>query len=164
MAKIRRREFARRATTAALAGPLALAELGKQTNEAPKPEPRLKLSADQEVAVKKAVERDEQQLKKMRDLVLPAPRSLPTLLTPYFGGGGTRHVTVDVFPEASVAVIIASPGPTSKCLIASGPIVLTKVTPDLPGLCVILIVSPLASAMPPIVIFGAPHASLPETW
>ncbi len=71
MTKIHRREFARRAATAALAGPLALAELGKQTSETPKPEPKLKLSADQEVAVKKAVERDEQQLKKMRDLVLP---------------------------------------------------------------------------------------------
>ena len=71
MAKIHRREFARRAASAALAGPLALAELGKQTNEAPKPEPKLKLSADQEVAVKKAVERRDQQLKKMRDLVLP---------------------------------------------------------------------------------------------
>jgi hypothetical protein len=71
MAKIPRREFAKRAATAALAGPLALAELGRQTNEAPKPEPKLKLTADQEVAVKKAVERREQQLKKMRDLVLP---------------------------------------------------------------------------------------------
>ena len=71
MTKIHRREFARRAATAALAGPLALAELGKQTNEAPKPEPKLKLTADQEVAVKKAVERRDYQLKKMRDLVLP---------------------------------------------------------------------------------------------
>jgi hypothetical protein len=71
MAKIHRREFARRAATAALAGPLALAELGKQTNETPKPEPKLKLSADQEVGVKKAVERRDYQLKKMRDLALP---------------------------------------------------------------------------------------------
>jgi hypothetical protein len=71
MAKVHRREFARRAASAALAGPLALAELGKQINEAPKPEPKLKLTVDQEVAVKKAVERRDQQLKKMRDLVLP---------------------------------------------------------------------------------------------
>ncbi len=72
MAKIHRREFARRATTAALAGPLALAELGKQTNETQKPERKLKLSADQEVAVKKVVERRDQQLKKMRERALPA--------------------------------------------------------------------------------------------
>ncbi len=71
MAEIHRREFARRAASAALAVPLALAELGKQTSETPKPEPKLKLSADQEVGVKKVVERREQQLKKMRDLVLP---------------------------------------------------------------------------------------------
>jgi hypothetical protein len=71
MAKIHRREFARRAASAALAGPLALAELGRQTNETPKPEPKLKLTADQDVAVKKAVERRDQQLRKMRDLVLP---------------------------------------------------------------------------------------------
>jgi len=71
MAKIHRREFARRAASAALAGPLALAEMVQQTSEAPKPEPKLKLTADQEVAVKKVVERREQQLKKMRDLVLP---------------------------------------------------------------------------------------------
>jgi len=71
MAKIHRREFARRAASAALAGPLALAELAQQTSETPKPEAKLKLTADQEVAVKKAVERRDQQLKKMRDLVLP---------------------------------------------------------------------------------------------
>ena len=71
MAKIHRREFARRAASAALAGPFALSELRKQTSEAPKPEPKLKLTADQEVGVKKVVERREQQLKKMRDLVLP---------------------------------------------------------------------------------------------
>jgi hypothetical protein len=71
MAKIRRREFARRAASAALAGPLALAHLAQQSSETPKPEPKLKLSTEQEAAVKKAVERREQQLKKMRDLVLP---------------------------------------------------------------------------------------------
>jgi hypothetical protein len=71
MAKIRRREFARRAASAALAGPLALAHLGQQTSEAPKPEPKLKLSLDQEAAVRKAVERREVQLKKMREHVLP---------------------------------------------------------------------------------------------
>jgi hypothetical protein len=71
MAKIHRREFARRAASAALAGPLALSELGRQTNETPKPEPKLKLTADQDVAVKKAVGRRDQQLRKMRDLVLP---------------------------------------------------------------------------------------------
>ena len=71
MVKIHRREFARRAASAALAGPLALAELGKQTSEASKPEPRLKLTADQETAVKKAVGSRDYQLKKMRDLVLP---------------------------------------------------------------------------------------------
>src|SRR5438309_640383 len=71
MAKIHRREFAKRAAAAAVAAPLLLENFGQQTTEAPKPEPKLKLSADQEVAVKKAVERRDQQLKKMRDLVLP---------------------------------------------------------------------------------------------
>lgn len=71
MAKIHRREFARRAASAALAGPFALAELGKQTSEGAKSEPKLKLTAEQETAAKKAVERREQQLKKMRDLMLP---------------------------------------------------------------------------------------------
>ncbi|HYL10386.1 MAG TPA: hypothetical protein VEU31_06580 [Candidatus Acidoferrales bacterium] len=71
MAKIRRREFAKRAASAALAGPLALAHLAQQTNETPRPGPKLKLSPDQEAAVKRAVERREQQLKKMRDLPLP---------------------------------------------------------------------------------------------
>ena len=71
MAKIHRREFAKRAAAAAVAAPLVLEKLGQQTTEAPKPEPKLKLSADQETAVKKVVERREQQLKKMRDLVLP---------------------------------------------------------------------------------------------
>jgi hypothetical protein len=71
MTKIHRREFAKRAAAAAVAAPLVLEEIGQQAAEAPKPEPRLKLTADQEVAVKKAVERREQQLRKMRDLVLP---------------------------------------------------------------------------------------------
>lgn len=71
MAKIHRREFARRAASAALAGPLVLAELAQKTNEVPKPEPKLKLTADQEVGVKRVVERRDQQLKKMRDFVLP---------------------------------------------------------------------------------------------
>ena len=72
----------------------------------------------------------------------------------YLGGGGTRHVTVAVLREASVAVMTASPGPTWKCLIASGPIVFNSATPDLAGLCVSLIVSPLASVTPPRLIFG----------
>ena len=80
------------------------------------------------------------------------------------GGGGTRQVTFPVLPELSVAAITASPGPTWKCLIFSGPMVLTNFTPDCPRTCVILIVSPFAKLKLPSMMAGAAvHASLAET-
>jgi len=81
----------------------------------------------------------------------------------YFGGGGTRQVTLEELPDPSVAVITASPGPTWKCLIARGPIVFTSDTPDFPGVCVILIVSPLARVKPPILIDGVLQVSPADT-
>jgi hypothetical protein len=42
MTKIDRREFAKRAAAAAVAAPMVLEKLGRQTTEAPKPEPKLK--------------------------------------------------------------------------------------------------------------------------
>ncbi len=76
MAKIHRREFAKTAAAAALAVPLvrgkfALDNAAQQPAESPQSEPKPKLTADQEAAIRKAVERRDQQLKKMRSLVLP---------------------------------------------------------------------------------------------
>ncbi len=93
MRQINRREFAKLAGRAALVAPLAVtarAEPGMvwpqeapkkteaaapaqppQQSEAPKPEPKLKLSKEQEEAVKKAVERRDRQLSAMRGRALP---------------------------------------------------------------------------------------------
>ncbi len=91
MNSINRREFAKLVAGAALAVPLAPslawpqepakkpespaapakpAETPPQA-EQPKPEPKLKLSKEQEEAVKKAVERRDRQLTAMRGRVLP---------------------------------------------------------------------------------------------
>ncbi len=96
MRQINRREFARLAGGAALVAPLAVTALGEplvpgmvwpqegrekpeapaptqpaQQPEAPKPERKLKLSEEQEEAVKKAVERRDRQLAAMRSRSLP---------------------------------------------------------------------------------------------
>ncbi len=96
MSRISRREFAKLAGGAALVAPLAATARGEplapgivwpqegpkkseapapaqpaQQPEGPKPEPKLKLSKEQEEAVKKAVERRDRQLAAMRSRSLP---------------------------------------------------------------------------------------------
>ena len=80
-------------------------------------------------------------------------------MDPYLGGGGTRQVTLEELPDPSVAVITASPGPTWKCRMFAWPIVFTKATPALPGVWVILIVSPGARTKPPSLITGGVQLS-----
>jgi hypothetical protein len=67
---MKRREFAKRALTAAVIVPAALRST-LQEKEAPKTESKLKLSPAQEEAVKKATENRERQLNQMRSRVLP---------------------------------------------------------------------------------------------
>ncbi len=67
---MKRREFAKKAVAAAVVAPAAWRELRQQA-EAPKPEPRLKLSPKQEEDVKKATDRREEQLTAMRSKALP---------------------------------------------------------------------------------------------
>ena len=85
MKRINRREFAKTLGGAALAVPLApglawpqqapkkpeQASAPAQQAEPPKPEPKLKLTPEQEEAVKKAVERRERQLAAIRSRTLP---------------------------------------------------------------------------------------------
>jgi len=89
MKRMNRREFAKIAGAAALSVPLlpsvgaaftrpersrrslAPAVQAPAQNEAPKPEPKLKLTEKQEEAVKQALERRERQLAGMRSRVLP---------------------------------------------------------------------------------------------
>src|SRR6185436_7703661 len=59
-----------------------------------------------------------------------------------------------VLPDPSVARITASPLPTWKCLMWSGPTTLTSRTPDWP-VSLILILSPLASTKSPRRMVGA---------
>ncbi len=75
MKRLSRRDFGKKVAAAAVTLPLARVSLrgtdGAQQAEAPKPEPRLKLSKEQEEAVKKAVERRERQLAAIRSRTLP---------------------------------------------------------------------------------------------
>lgn len=68
---MKRREFAKKALGAAVAAPIMLRRLPQLEKEAPKPEPRVKLTPEQEEAVKKATENRERQLALMRKRVLP---------------------------------------------------------------------------------------------
>ena len=76
----------------------------------------------------------------------------------YFGGGGTRQATPATLPAPSVAVMSASPGPTWKCRIWPGPIVLTSRTPES------LIVSSSAKGKLPSSIVGGVQLSPALTW
>lgn len=69
-ATMKRREFAKKALTAAVLVPAALRGT-LQEKEAPKTEPKLKLTPAQEEAVKKATENRDRQLGLMRRRVLP---------------------------------------------------------------------------------------------
>jgi hypothetical protein len=84
MKKLNRRQFAKLAGSAALAVPIvsalplgareaALTErgTGSSQQDASKPGPKLKLTPEQETAVKQAVERRDRQLAAMRSRVLP---------------------------------------------------------------------------------------------
>ncbi len=76
---MKRREFAKRVAAAAVVAPLAWPARGKpavwrelaQQSEAPKAEPKLKLTPKQEEDVKKATDRREEQLAAMRSRALP---------------------------------------------------------------------------------------------
>lgn len=68
---MKRREFAKKALGAAAAAPIMLRSLPQQPQEAPKPESRVKLTPEQEEAVKKATQNREGQLGLMRKRVLP---------------------------------------------------------------------------------------------
>jgi hypothetical protein len=68
---MKRREFAKKALGAAAAAPILLRSLPQQPQEAPKAEPRVKLTPEQEEAVKKATDNRERQLGLMRKRVLP---------------------------------------------------------------------------------------------
>jgi putative SOS response-associated peptidase YedK len=69
---MKRREFAKKALGAAVAGPILLRRLPQQPAQEPaKPEPRVKLTPEQEGAVKKATENRDRQLALMRNRVLP---------------------------------------------------------------------------------------------
>ena len=68
---MKRREFTKKAFGAAAAAPILLRSRPQLEKEAPKPEQRVKLTPEQEEAVKKATENREKQLALMRKRVLP---------------------------------------------------------------------------------------------
>ncbi len=68
---MKRREFAKQVWVAVMLAPFAGVVRGEQEKETPKNESKLKLTAAQEAAVKKATEQREKMLAGVRSRVLP---------------------------------------------------------------------------------------------
>ena len=73
----------------------------------------------------------------------PSLSKLSSSVSPYFGGGGTRHETLVTFPDVSVTTRTASPLSLSLETITPGPgrVSLGRA----PGACVIFTLSPFAN-------------------